>query len=64
MTETAATSVDVDDDLEFRINHAALSLATATERVQRVFWFEALTRLVKKRSVERVEEMEDRKGLR
>jgi hypothetical protein len=53
----------VDVDLETRINDAALALATARDTKMRRFWWEALERLHKQRSPERVAEMETERGL-
>lgn len=53
-----------DLDLETRIDQAALHLMTAVKREDRILWRDALARLVKQRSQERVEQMEQEKGLR
>lgn len=53
-----------DVDLETRIDNAALAMATSKDREQRIFWRDALTRLVNQRSAERVAQMEREKGLR
>jgi hypothetical protein len=55
--------VEDDLDLETRIDNAALCLATAKDREQRIFWRDALTRLVNQRTAERVAQMEAERGL-
>lgn len=52
-----------DLDLETRINQATLLMMTVPTPAERRFWYDALTRLVKERSQERIEEMEREKGL-
>lgn len=53
-----------DDQLEARIDMAALALATASTPARRKAAWQEMQALIRKRSYERVRQMESEKGLR